>query len=262
MTAKIYQSELHDAVAGLWDSTVKSGGEGINLVNGLTYNSWKPFAEGATQAFCSFTIPAAITADYFAFDGHNLADIDFNSIALHASTDEAFTTPITLKSEIKANIINGANILNIAPGDQGSYRYYRLWLTHSTTFSIAPIISNLSIGASLALPEGIKPSYTPPRLGVVSEILNNGSQGSHFIGRSIKRKKYEFTIKNENVARSWITTNWLDLLAYIETNSFFYLWNDDYSDEGVFCWTDGKIKPPSYQDTIYFRFAFKCTGFY
>lgn len=260
MTASIFTSLLHGATkhTGVTNSAVLSGGEGVNMLPGTTFDYWLPTSL-ITSAQAVFDVGSAVVVNYFAFDVHNLDTIDCDHIQLHASNDSGFSGAVNLGSILKANIVPGANIKRFS--NSTAYRYYRVFVEETSTFTDDPIIGVFYAGLALDLPNGIRPSYTPPRMGLVSEVLNHTSDGGNFIGRSLKRSHYDFVIKNDYITKTWIDANWQDLVDYIQVKPFFYLWNDLYTDEAVFCWTAGKIPPPRYAYQAWLSFEFRCNGF-
>jgi len=261
MTAKIYKSDLHDAIEGAGGTPTLGAGTGIaaNMLQGTTWNLWVPDAVGDQFAEARFNAGAQITLTYFAFDVHNLDQIDLTFIRILGTNNSDYSSGVLLSNIQKADIVAGANIKEFS--NTTAYQYYIVQVFNVLNFTVAPIIGVFYAGQALELPSGIRPAYTPPRLGLVSEVLNNTSEGGNFIGRSLKRKHYDFVIKNDYVSKAWIDANWNDLRDYILTRPFFYLWNDLYNDEAVFCWTSGDIDKPQYAYQKWLSFRFRCNGF-
>ena len=258
MTAIIYTSELSEAIPYNYQ-TVVADNIPENMLDGLTYSKWSADVIGLLSTRVSFdTGINGKVIDSFAFDVHNLVDCNVLSVRLDGSNDVNFVLGVETIA-VLSTVQNGANVVH--GNNTTNFRYYKFELPVAGGFTVNPIIGIFYAGLRLELPEGIKPGYTPPKYGIKAEILNNKSVGSNFIGRSLKRSQYEFTIKNANIDPAWIEANWHDLIEYIQLNPFFYLWNDTQSGDVVYCWTDGKITPATYQDSCFMRFSFKCSGY-
>lgn len=263
MTAKIYKSVLHNATSIAGEETpVYIGFESEKALSGLTFDYWKPDAIGDAFIYGSWDSGVAQSVDYWAFDVHNLDDLPgLDRIQFNGTNDPTFTSSQVLDTINAADIVEGANVREFTASI--NYRYFRvtIYSDFPTLFTVDPIIGVIYAGLKLDLPSGIRPTYTPPRLGLVADVLNNTSEAGNFIGRSLKRKHYDFIIKNDYVSKAWIDANWNDLRDYILTRPFFYLWNDLYSDEAVFCWTLGDVDKPRYAYQKYLSFRFRCNGF-
>ncbi len=71
---------------------------------------------------------------------------------------------------------------------------------------------------------------------------------------------WSFTIKQDQVSPDWIRQFWPALVRHIEARPFFYRWDDDYPEDTVYAWVDGKVSPPRYSSPLYMSFEIKCRG--
>jgi len=233
----------------------------IPIFDGLTHTSVIINTTSITQII-TFDAGRLITPNFFAIQGHNFRDLDITALQLRSHPDDGFGSPATVLMQITpGEIATGINFVE-TPENENQVQYLSVLIQNATPFSDSNgLLTNVSIGEKLELPNEIQPNYTPPPLAINADVKNNISMGGNFIGRSVRLEQYDFTIKQAHLTPDWVRANWLTLLDYIQEKPFFYLWNDDHPEDMVYCWTKGDIPPPVYNHQCYMSFLFKCNGF-
>ena len=234
-----------------------SEGGGFTL-DGLTFTEWRP--EGITRADFQVNLDSPKSINTFIIGLSNLNDRvgEVTHFQIHASNTNDFVESDLILEILAPEIDAGQRVFTFP--DSEEYLHYQITMILKSTVSDVSI-SILSFGKVLNLPEGIAPSYTPPPLAINATIENNITMGGNFIGRSLTLEQYDFVIKQDNLSPDWVRANWLELLRYTQAKPFFYLWDDTYPEDMVYCWTKGDITPPIYDNQCYMSFSFECNGF-
>ncbi len=228
-----------------------AGFEKENAYDWILSDGWKAGAAGTVRLTVDMGAP--VSANYWAIAGHDLHDNNGTIRAQYSSDNFA------------ADINDFDTIY--APTDGNPYgrvvtartARYLGFLMSSTT--LASVIGQLSIGQVLELPNGMPVGFTPTSIANMDDVSGNISETGQFIGRSVKREGKEFTITQEAVTPAWILANWPGLYSHVIKKPFFFLSVDEgFSDDTVFCWTDGKIQMPRYKTPVYMTFNIKVNG--
>jgi len=196
--------------------------------------------------------------DFFGVSGFYYGS-DLKQIVLTGDSNPDFSTQTVINEISKAEIENGQLMIHL--DSTTPYRYFRFAVEYNSLPVNDSELSDLLIGRSFDLPNGVSAPYTPPKLSAKTEILNNRTMGGNFVGRSVLSGQYDFIIKNKNITPEWIEENWLNLHKQISEKPFMYLWDDTRPQDAVFCWTKGDIPPPKYDNQCYFSFSIPCNGF-
>jgi len=229
-----------------------------NCLDGNTYSSWKPNLQSNFASFDMKNAPPTII-NSLGLSGVKNIHPDLNSILLYGAMLEDMSDIVEVARLSKTDIENGILLNNF--DNEIIYNHYRVTVAYFTGVITEIEISNIIIGHTVEIPNGVGAPYTPPKLSAKTEILNNKTMGGHFVGRSVLSGQYDFIIKNKNITPEWIEENWLSLHKQISEKPFMYLWDDTRPQDAVFCWTKGDIPPPKYDNQCYFSFSIPCNGF-
>ena len=251
MTAKIcYQDALSNP-----DNIIQTTPTAMNadlLFNGQTWNAPTWAVAGNETYIIETLLFVTQSIDYMAFVDHNL----------------------NVASEIKVEVEQGGvyNVAYVGPGylvKSAGIIIFDAVATNVTGIKITVVIpvaldvKVLFCGRSLELPQGIEPSFTPPKFNRQTKRYPAKSQTGHYFGTRQEFLGWKAKISQKNVDPAWIETYWLDMIEVIETWPFFFAW--DYESkplDHVFCWLEDKQKPPYYSNPIHMAFDLSCAAIY
>lgn len=216
-------------------SSEASGFEAAHLQDWLMAPQWRP-AAGGTQTV-DFAFAAAVDVDYVAVFGHDLAD-RAGTCKLRYSTDGGSTwSDAASFAAPTENRVLFASFAAISAAD------WRLEVASTD----APAIGVLAFGAATPLPYGVLDGQD--RLGVVDdyEIHNAQTEGGLFVGRSIVPQPSRHRLHQPRVSDAYLTGDWAAFLRHARRYPFFFCGDpDNHPEEAVYCWEDGRRRPPRY----------------
>ena len=168
-----YQTILDNATAVI---TATSTAAGSSLAHLYDYKSYTLWTSGVTTTPQDIDIdlgasPAA--ADYIAIINSTLPN-EGHSIALFA---DSFTPPTTA---IFSGVVTDRQVWYRTFTSPGSLRYWRLRLSSSGGFDVAPALGQVMIGLKTELPYYLAPSFEPYFDDV--EMRGERSEGGHYLG--------------------------------------------------------------------------------
>lgn len=209
-------------------STEATGYAGVNAVDPMTYNSWKPTAMPATF---EITTPTAETINYCGIAGHNLGStgctVIFETYEGIVWVEKARVTPA-----------NDAAIMFLC--DDVSTAFARIRITGTLT----PNVSVVAFGEAIELPRRTYQGYTPVDLAHTVEFKTNRTNGGQFAGRSIKRTGAQTQFTVSNLEESYVRANLLDWFAEARTRPFFLAERPGgYPDAVDYVFTEQEIQP-------------------
>lgn len=223
------------------------GYEKENAFDWFTYTWWLSPDADSTVFQIDFIDPQVI--DYFGLASHNLDDIGGN-IRL-----EFFDSVDWILIGSVASPTDNAPVFQIF--DEITATQFRF--VFDGYVGPSPYIGCLAMGKVLALPEGIRPPFTPPPFAFDNKIYNSLSSKGQFLGRSVERFGQKITIQQTLVSPLWLRENWGDLIEMLITQPFFYSWNyEEEPQDTVYAWLEDKLPIAKYTDTLFAEFAIKC----
>ncbi len=212
-----------------------------NALNWQLFNYWQP--SPTASFYLDFDFGTSRSCDYLAFYSSDLYTYTNARVIVYSSS----SLPVTGGGQRANVLINTAGPKLLQINDQ-VVRYYRV--EFQTASAVAPKIQSVVLGNKLELQRGIRPSFKAPALGNYNRPYNSVSEGGILLGRSNKIEPVKFSLSTDMLTPSWVRSNWPAFLAHAEKYPFFLLPEpDSYTDEAVYCWTDGEIMPPMYQQS-------------
>lgn len=224
------------------------GFEKENAFDWFTYTWWR----GVAPYNYIVTFEDIQTIDYFGLAAHNLNNEGYQ-ISVHYKAEVADPDWITFMNAVVPT--NNAPVFYTAPPVSGKTFLIQIFKDGGIE---PPYVGVFSMGEVMELPEGIRPSFTPPPAAVNDKIFNAESATGQFLGRSVERFGYEIDIRQTLVDPAWILDNWLEVSQMLSTQPFFYSWNqEEYPDHAVYAWLEGDMPVPKMNDTLFSEFTIK-----
>ena len=161
--------------------------------------------------------------------------VSWSNVAGAGPWTDILTYPLSNRSEKdRYNVF--FRTLTAPPGGK---RYWRVRITNS---SPGDIISHISLGTVTAC-KPIGTGFRPP-IYEHYDSINAQSNAANYLGRSIKRKPMDLTIKQQGITSSELRANWVPFLEHTARKPFFFSWDyENYADEAVYCWTEKPQQP-------------------
>lgn len=225
-------------------STSATGYDAISVRGPQTYGGWKPTAVTATLL--------ATFAGTFA--------VDYAGLYI---TDPQGCT-------FRPQYWNGSTYVNLGADVTPTQAGPVLWLFNSVNtsrirFNITggtgmPTVATMKAGAATVLPQGLPSGYRPSYLNPVDTLSNTFSEGGQILGSQLMSSMAREDVTLDNIAPSWIRSNWPTVRDLMRTEGVFWAWNaDDYPDELMY----GGLKDSpvaEYSSTLYMRLSFSLEG--
>ncbi len=228
------------------------GFEKENAFDWNTFDYWKPASSGLV---------------YFTVDFGSAITIDGWSVGFFDLQNNSGTIkPQYSNDNFSTNIVDFDAVETITSGDliarkttSVSTRYFRYEINST---GLPSNIGFLWVGTFLSLQRGMTTGFIDPKLARDKKIMNSKSEAGHPLGTSIIQNGLKFNVTQTDVETSWIDLNWNDLADHLEVpNRFIFLWDEENRpDNSVFCWVDGKIKDPTYNNPNLMSFSIPCRG--
>jgi hypothetical protein len=137
-------------------------------------------------------------------------------------------------------IPNGQNVVFLRWDDPGRFNYWRVSFQggNAESFIGVCILGN----APLEL-RPIGTGFRPPVYEHYDSINAQGN-AANYLGRSIKRKPMDLTIKQQGITQADLHGKWVTFLNHAARKPFFFSWdNENHPDEAVYCWTEKPQQP-------------------
>ena len=228
--------------------TEQVGYEAVNLFNYFTYDSYKPVNTGTGAVFIE--LGSAQACDYFAFYNQ---DYYLNS----GTIDFEYWDGASWVGLIGGPYSPTDNSPQLFIFDEVSSDEFRIVID-------SPVISALScasFGKVLPIPFGLDTSFNSPHNSQQYHDTTNTSETGNFIGRSVYKEAIPYQISTELLQYDWFVDNWRPFTRHAERRPFWFKWSDtSYTDESVFCWTDGRVPTPSQTDAHFMSFTLPLKG--
>lgn len=221
-----------------WNSTGKRGAvvvsseaagyAGVNAVDPMTHNYWKPTALPATFEIAT---ASAETINYCGIAAHNLSG---------AGCTVYFETYEGAAWVEKANVapVSDAAIMFLC--DDVSTARARIRITGT----LPPNIGVVYFGQAIELARPTYQGYTPIDLAQTVEFKTNRTNGGQFAGRSVKRTGAQTQFTVNNLEESYVRANLLGWFQEARTRPFFLAERPGgYPDAVDYVFTEGEIQP-------------------
>ncbi len=237
----LHDNRFTDSGVTVTASTEDTANDGYaaNAYDGRTDDAWIPTSAPAWLRVSG----TGLTADAI---GLYMPDIATQgaSVALQYS-DDGGTTWVDVISAITPT----GNAPIVRQFSSQSHDDWRIYVTGATCKTAV-----VMIGQQLALPVGMRVGYAPIHLSRERDIFNSVSDGGQFLGRAVVGKGGKGKLTLTNLTRSWIDSNWCNLINALEAGLFFFARDtSSYPDEAALCWTAEQPAPPRYTTTTLLR---------
>lgn len=230
------------------------GQPGSNAADWLTYSGgWQ--ATGAGDKTLTATLTIAENANSMGIYKHNLGTLGLTA-KLQYSSDGSTWNDLT-GTEISPADDTAIFMVAAAPVSAQFWRIHIAGLASAETL----IIGQAYVGDSMQVFSPPESGFTPPNMGLANKYITSRSDGGDFLGRSLIRKGYESAFNIQNVAASWVRSDWMPFLLEAEKHPFYYSWDSlSHPTEVAFCYVGKKIAPPKYQSSLLFGISLKFTA--
>ncbi len=152
----------------------------------------------------------------------------------------------------------------IAPdGSKLIYREFtslasRYWRFEVIKASAPSSVGVITLGEKLTIPESMRAGFSPANLARTNKYLNSTSDEGQFLGRRLISNGSSMNLSFNILTPEFARSSWDVFIQHAEVKPFFFAWNyDSYPTEVAFCWTTGKIKPPTYGSQTYMTASLK-----
>jgi len=242
-----YQSFLPDAE--LTPSSAAAGFPAEAVVNGLTYDQWRPEELPATL---TTDLVTARDCDYLGIAAHNFATIGA-VVDIEYSTDGGATYTLleSMSPEDNTPIMLIFNTVTA--------RYWRMSITApSGTAQIGAV----NLGQALVMQRPIYGGHTPITMSRRTEYQNNISDSGQWLGRTIVRKGVGTSFAWKHLTAGWCREYFTPFVKACRTTPFFIAWYPSkFPREVGYCWTSGDISPSNMGIRDYMSVTLKADGF-
>ena len=213
-----------------------TGYEKENAYDWKQYDWWKHEITGISWLRASFG--GAQDADYMAVYGHNLHDVG-GSVKPQYSTNGGgdWIDADTVVSPTDGNTIV-FTFASISAAD---------WRAYIVTSTGEAVIAGIMIGEALELNRDVTSGFKPPTLSPDIESKTAMSELGVNLGVSNIRTGVSGTLSLSNVSASWVRTEWLPLIAHLNSGyPCVFSWdNTNYPDEACLIWKANAVGKPS-----------------
>lgn len=242
-----YQSLL--AASMVTATSEAAGFPASALVNGLTYDQWRPTALPATL---DVDLGEAKDCDYMGIAAHNFATIGA-TVTAEYSTDGGSTW--TTVSEFSPGDNNPIMLIF----DTITARYWRLVVdAPSGTLQMGV----LYLGEALAMQRSIYGGVSPITLARRTEYNSNISDSGQWLGRTIVRKGSTASFEWRHLTADWYRENFDPFVKAARTTAFFIAWYPSkYPGEVGYCMTTGDVRPSNMGVSNLMSVSIQCEGF-
>ena len=229
-----YENRCTDSNCTITTSSADVDAEGESVINGLTYDFWKPTTNPGVIAF---TFTEAITADYCGIAAHTLTETG-NSVELQYWDGLSPGSWVSLGSVLPGNSNGNPTIMFLF--DEVSSAIWRLITTGGSTSAALGVVN---IGLALKAERKIYGGHTPVTLSKNTTMKPQKSEGGQWLGRTIIREGASTGVSLKNLTPAWVRDSYQPFMESARTNPFFFAWRPaDYPDEIAYCWTNTDIR--------------------
>jgi len=185
-----YENVLRQSNVTITATTSETDADPDSVINGLTYDFWKPTT---TPATLTFTFTESVTCDYCGIAGHTLTETG-NSVELQYWDGLSPGSWVSLGTVSPGSESGNKTIMFLF--DSTSAQQWRLIVTGGTT---TPVLGVVNLGTALILERMIYGGHTPITLSKNTTIKPQRSEGGQWLGRSIIREGASNTISLRNL---------------------------------------------------------------
>lgn len=229
--ARIGYQNLMESATSVVPTSVNADFPVENLWDWLTSDFYKPTGTGTTDIV--ITMPAPVSADYFAFYNQNLFSLS-GTIKLQWWNGSAYVDCFSAISPAD----NSPQMVSFASQTSDKWRVV---ISCASVFSLGCV----SFGAQLALEHGMYLNWTPPKFGRSTQLVTSKADGGAFLGRSVIAKGVSTELILQYASDTWMRANWIDFVEHAEKKPFFFVPDiANHPSEAVYCWVEDNIPAP------------------
>ena len=119
-------------------------------------------------------------------------------------------------------------------------RWWRIFFQNTTADMFISIVQFSNVTWNL---KPIGTGFRPPIYEHYDSINAQGN-AANYLGRSIKRKPMDLTIKQQGITQADLHGKWITFLNHAARKPFFFCWDyENYPGEAVYCWTEKPQQP-------------------
>lgn len=215
-----------------------------------TESRWKA---GSTSQPQSLTLDLGVgntaSPDTVVIGGHNLfsagADVvvQWSTDNFSASINNAFTAITPTNDKVIAKTWTAV-----------AARYWRVHITHASSFAVAPQIGIVTLGRRFTFPVGWQEGFDP--YGESPKVDRSRNRFGGFLGGNLRylHKEFEINYPGPGIAVSDLNPSGVKFdtgfIPHARVNPFWYAW--DLDTESQHCWLtirDGDVSTPFFQST-------------
>lgn len=217
-------------------TSTATGFDPENVIDGTTYDYWRPTTGNATLT-AVFTEIQEI--DYLGIAAHDLGTAGA-SIQLQHYIDGAWTDTTDAYEPNQFDAL--------ATGDKTIMLFFnrvftdriRLVITSSQVYSVGVVYA----GKAFAFERPFYQGHRPLSLNRTTSIVHHISEQGLDVGRYIRRKGARTTIQVNNQTPGFMRNKVAPLIQARRTKGFFFAWRpDSLPDDVAFCWSAENIQP-------------------
>ncbi len=225
-----YENLARSESCTITTSTADTDQEGSSVVNGLTWDFWKPTVIPAT---ITFTFSEAQAIDYCGIAAHTLSEC---GCAIELEYYDGVNW-ISL-GDVQPQSTNKVIMFLF---DEVSSNLWRLNITGGTDI---PALGVVYLGKALEVQRRIYGGHTPITLSKKTTMKPNRSEGGQWLGRSITREGAGTSIEFKNLTADWVRSEFYPFMESARLYPFFWAWRPaDFPNEIAYCWITGDIAP-------------------
>ena len=230
---------LYDNMITASATTLTTSGSSGSTTGVINLASWQPgevWTSSATNPWVKADAGSAVSADYLALFGHNLAVADV--VTVYRSSDATTYTSVGTYTH------DGRSIIYV-PLKSASYRYWRV----SFTSAAAVTLGLMLLGKKTSPPWGTPIGFEHPNFGTDTAPFGATSRDGSFIAMTTKPKPQNTTLKLELLSEAWMRSTWPALRDHVSKYPFLVVPNADHREEIFLAWLNSSEFPtPKYTD--------------
>jgi hypothetical protein len=202
-----------------------------NVLNPLTYNSWKPNAQ---DSYIQFDLGAPKEINYMAIAAHNLGS-NSNTISF-----EWFdTVSNTWQNEITNVAPTEDSTILLIMGTNRTFQTWKLAISGGTP----PNVGVVYLGKALEVERKIYGGHTPVNLNQDTKILPQKSETGQFLGKSIISQGAKTDVMFKNLSKNFVYGEYKTFIETAQTQPFFFAWRPGtFADGLVYGWVNKDIR--------------------
>jgi hypothetical protein len=196
-----------------------------------TFESWKPSAAGTWTV----DLGTARAVNYAGLVGQLKSVSVLVEYSTNNSTWSTFATSTTQADDSPIMLLDVTR----------TARYWRVTLGASASLAV------VYLGTVLEVMRPFYDGHSPLPLSRQTELRGAISRGGQFIAQDIIKRGFAGDVSWSNLTPAWYRTNFDPLVKHLRTLPAFFAWNClTYSQDIVYCWSTGDIKPVGVASTV------------